>query len=313
MDINAWTIGGRARVVLEGSTHASIGRGPAAFLPMLVSGENAPVKKASLHLGIMARQHCLNEKHESYDEDTGVKYMVYDETQWITYDDAESFAVKRKMLDDECFGGVMIWAIDQDTPDFQALSGLLGDQFMSDAHLEGGELSDEEKKDLGSEMGGLTGDACYVPTGCFGAEPTIEGYPDCRSGDVSIGMTCAKDRYADKLGETKCSSGSVSYYDAAPELQDYHRSPYRDLPFVLKKIFTNPIGEDIAYRHTDKYGNNDRDPNGPDETDVGDDPCGFIVLDGDQDPLQGEFPSDFEFTHAEDGTRNPIKKRETPP
>lgn len=34
-------------------------------------------------------------------------------------------------------------------------------------------------------------------------------------------------------------------------------------------------------------------------------------MDGDEDALQGEFPSDFQFTHAEDGTGNPIKKRET--
>lgn len=442
-------------------------------------------------LEIMARQHRLNEKHVYYDEDTGVKYMVYDETQWITYDDAESFAAKRKMLDDECFGGVMIWAIDQDTPDFQALSGLLGDEFVTDALIEGGELSDEEKEDLVKEMGGLTGDACYVPTGCFGADPTIEGNPDCRSGDVSIGMvhapgeslqnlygalshtadTCAEgtwkkiccpaktpalncqwvgrpetgtkctggqgeitcgrgryelltDRYIDELGEKKCSSGSVSFCcDAAPELQDCHWTPCtvfgtcstgysqpiatrgdyckegsfqnfcckvdsklkncdwvpeveefvedgdytlvkmpsieecskrfcpstqftagkaklpnrasgkrgpcayafgglqhrlccdpdpdRDLPFDLKKIFPKPIGDDVAYRYTDNYGNNDRDPNGPEETDYGDDPYGFIVLDGDQDALQGEFPSDFAFMSDEDGTGNPIKKRET--
>ncbi|KAJ5375522.1 hypothetical protein N7517_007528 [Penicillium concentricum] len=442
---------------------------------------------------IMARKHRLNEKHEYFDNKTSVKYMVYDETQWITYDDAESFAVKRKMLDDECFGGVMIWAIDQDTPDFQALAGLLGDEFVSDALLEGGELSDDEKEDLVNEMGGLTGDACYVPTGCFGAAPTIEGNPDCRSGDVTVGMvhapgeslqnlygamshnaqTCAKgtwkriccpaktpaincrwvgrpdsgskctggegestcgtgqyelltDRYADELGETKCSSGLVSFCcDQAPEMQDCHWSPCtvfgtcstgysqpiatrgdyckegsfqnfcckvdsklnncdwvpavekftsgdgdgpnlitlptaqecskrfcpstqftaskaklpnrsagkrgpcdwaypglqhrlccdpdpdRDLPFDLKKIFPNPIGEDVGYRYTDNYGNNNRDPHGPDETDVGDDPYGFIVLDGDEDALQGEFPSNFEFTHAEDGTGKPIKKRET--
>lgn len=87
--------------------------------------------------------------------------------------------------------------------------------------------------------------------------------------------------------------------------------PDMDLPFDLKKIFPKPIGEDVIYRYNDNYGNNDRDPHGPDETDVGDDPYGFIVLDGDEDSLQGEFPSNFAFTHAEDGTGNPIKKRDT--
>ncbi|PGH27225.1 hypothetical protein AJ80_01182 [Polytolypa hystricis UAMH7299] len=441
---------------------------------------------------IMARQHRLNDKIIRYDNQTGVKYMVYDETQWITYDDAESFAKKREMLDKGCFGGVMIWAIDQDTPDFQALSGLLGDEFVADGLLEGGELSDKEKEALVDELGGLTGDGCYVTRGCANAKPTIEASGDCNPGDVTVALvhapgesyinlygllshtampcglgqwkrvccpaksparncksegvpeegskkctggkgdeTCGTGRYelvtdlyVDAPGMTKCSSGSISVCcDAAPELQKcrwtpctvFHKcsagehqplttrgdncetgsfqnfccplngkysncqwrpeikaayeedgkimipfptmqecssthcpstqltiakarlpqraggdvgpcnyyypgiqhrlccdpDPNLDLPFDLKKIFANPIGEDVVYSYLDNYGNNDRDPNDPDETDVGDDPYGFIVLDGDEDALQGQFPSNFLFVHENDGTGNPIKKRET--
>jgi len=36
--------------------------------------------------------------------------MVYDANQWISYDDAESFAEKRNFMDTRCIGGVMIWA-----------------------------------------------------------------------------------------------------------------------------------------------------------------------------------------------------------
>lgn len=136
----------------------------------------------------MARKHRLNNKIIRYDEDSGVKYMVYDGNQWITYDDEESFDKKREMLDKECFGGVMIWAIDQDTPDFQALSGLLGDDFVSGGFLEGGELSDEEKEGLVDEMGGLTGDGCYVTTGCVGAKQYIETTSDCNAGDVTVAI-----------------------------------------------------------------------------------------------------------------------------
>ncbi|KAL2829474.1 hypothetical protein BDW59DRAFT_178440 [Aspergillus cavernicola] len=443
---------------------------------------------------IMARQRRLNQKVVKYDEDSGVKYMIYDEDQWITYDDEESFEKKREMLEKECFGGVMIWAIDQDTEDFQALTGLLGDKWVTDELFEGGDLSDEEKEALVDEMGGLTGDGCYVTSGCVGGEPTIEGNPNCNKGDVvvaivhsptesfhelygllshaadtcglgqykrvccpadspavncqSVGMpegdstkctggkaeeTCGNgryelitDRYVDAVGQTKCSSGAISVCcDAAPELQKCHWSPCtvfhtcsdgyaqpiatrgdfcdegeaqnfcceldaaldnchwvpevetyeqseddditlinlpsieecsksgcpstqftaakaklpdrsagkrapcdyyspgirhhlccdpdpnRDLPFDLKKIFPNPIEEDVIYRYTDNYGNNDHDPDGPDEVDVGDDPYGFIVLDGDEGALQGEFSSNFIFTRSDDGSGNPIRKRET--
>lgn len=84
-----------------------------------------------------------------------------------------------------------------------------------------------------------------------------------------------------------------------------------DLPFDLKKIFPDPKGADVAYQYKDNYGNNNKDPHGPDEDDVGDDPYGFIVLDGDQEALQSKFASNFVFVHEDDGTGKPLKKRTT--
>ncbi|EFR03335.1 chitinase A1 [Nannizzia gypsea CBS 118893] len=437
---------------------------------------------------IMARQKRLNEKTIHYDEEAGVKYMVYDETQWVTYDDAESFGKKREILDNDCLGGVMIWAIDQDTNDFQALSGLLGDDFVSGSLLEGGSLSDDEKAGLASDLGGLTGDGCYVTFGCAG-EDGHGRLSKCNPGDIPVARvhspreadinlygllsheasycpkgkwktvccsakspatncewvgqphrdwkpctggkgtdTCGPSRYElitdtaiTETGEKFCSSGARSLCcDAAPDLEQCHWThctqfgncplgekriairgdkeggascrdgewqnfccatkgnpevepsrledgvtvikfptaqmcsitrckstqvtfgksmlPERtggspspcgyfyegiqhrlccdplaelDLPFDVKKIFPHPIGDDVIYHYSDNYGNNDRDPNGPGETDVGDDPYGFIVLDGDQDALQGNFPRDFVFVHKDDGTGNPLRRRET--
>lgn len=59
---------------------------------------------------IMARSNRLNEKTIVFNEEHGVTYMVYDSSQWITYDDEKSFAKKRDLLDHNCLGGVMIWA-----------------------------------------------------------------------------------------------------------------------------------------------------------------------------------------------------------
>ncbi|KAJ5375386.1 hypothetical protein N7517_007392 [Penicillium concentricum] len=347
---------------------------------------------------IMARQHRLNEKTIRYDEDSGVKYMVYDENQWITYDDEETFEKKREMLNKD-------------------------DKYVSGTLLEGGDLSDEEKEALVDEIGGLTGDKCYVTSACVGAKATIEGSSKCNSGDVTVAyvhapgespfelyrylshnsQACSKgaykrvycpaktpavnckwegvpdvgsskckggkgpdtcgngrnelftDRFTDADGGTKCSGDSKRSLccDAPPEMQKCHWSPCTvfstcstgyhhpittkgdfcdddsfqnfcceldakldnllknarkrlvrqpsslqqkldypdegpdmDLPFDLKKIFADPIGEDVVYQYTDNYGNNDDDPHGPDETDLGDDPYGFIVLDGDENALE---------------------------
>ncbi|KAF2473995.1 chitinase A1 [Lindgomyces ingoldianus] len=445
---------------------------------------------------IMARSKRLNDKKIVYENATGVTYMVYDDTQWITYDDAKSFAKKRELLDSECLGGVMIWAIDQDTPDFQALSALLGDEFVTGALIEGGTLSDEEKDALAQELGGLTGDGCYVTMGCSG--PGSSGkFNTCAKGDIPIERlhapggaagnvystgnlaqeieSCAKgqwktvccspkspavnckwvgaperssfycdggfeektcgdgryelvtDQYTTYEGGAKCASGARSLCcDAASELQQCHWSDcqtelkcpsggpltyrgneaggkpcpkgqyqsyccpiagiYQDcqwkpnvptpeknngqttyfsstmqqcmdtkcpkgqvtiakatlperpaglpapcmsynpgiehlfccdplrnvtLPFDVKKIFPHPHGFDVVYEYKDNYGNNDHDPHGPDETDVGDDPYGFVLLDGDEGALQGNFPRDYVFVHDDDGTGNPIKRRET--
>lgn len=135
---------------------------------------------------ITARQNRLNDKRIEYVEEHGVTYMVYEEDQWITYDDAKSFAKKREILDNECLGGVMIWAIDQDTEDFKALSGLLGDEYVSDALIDGGVLSTDEMDALAQELGGLTGDSCYVTLGCSGPDSKDSKFNTCEKGDVAI-------------------------------------------------------------------------------------------------------------------------------
>ncbi|KAF2004069.1 glycoside hydrolase family 18 protein [Amniculicola lignicola CBS 123094] len=445
---------------------------------------------------IMARTNRLNQKEIRYVNESGVTYMLYDSDQWITYDDEKSFAAKRKLLDEECLGGVMIWAIDQDTQDFKALSALLGDQYVTDALVEGGTMGNEEKEALSGELGGLTGDGCYVTLGCSGPGSNNK-FATCDKGDVPIerlhapggnpynvyksgnlaheAESCAKgqwktvcckakspavnckwkgapvrssmycdggndqatcgdgryelvtDRFTTYEGGAICASGARSLCcDAAAELQQckwsgcqdnlncpeggyltyrgnqeggkacpkgqyqafccpiagiyddcvwrpdvpapkkengittYSQSsmtqcmsascpktqvtiakatlperpaglpapcgsysvgmqhkfccnPVRDvkLPFDVEKIFGKDAkGFDVLYEYKDNYGNNDKDPYGPDETDVGDDPYGFIVLDGDENSLQGKFPRDFAFVHEDDGTGKPIKKRE---
>lgn len=75
-----------------------------------------------------------------YDEASTVKYNVFEGSQWISYDDEQSFADKKRFISSHCLSGVMIWAIDQDTADHAALAGLLGD--FSDTQLQGGSLDD---------------------------------------------------------------------------------------------------------------------------------------------------------------------------
>ncbi|KAK6360310.1 hypothetical protein TWF730_006457 [Orbilia blumenaviensis] len=60
-----------------------------------------------------------------FDKVAGVKYMSWD-NQWVSYDDAESIAFKRHWAASKCLGGLMIWALDQDTPDNVGLAAAIG-------------------------------------------------------------------------------------------------------------------------------------------------------------------------------------------
>lgn len=94
--------------------------------------------------------------------------MYPDLDQWISYDTPESLEVKRKFITDNCLGGVMIWAIDHDTNNFELLTGLFGQEFMDARQISGGLLSSTDKEKIAAKLSSLTGDGCYVTTQCAG-------------------------------------------------------------------------------------------------------------------------------------------------
>lgn len=61
-----------------------------------------------------------------HDKEAAVNYIVFDDDQWVSFDNKETFKQKVDWADSVGLGGVMIWSIDQDDNDFSALTGLLG-------------------------------------------------------------------------------------------------------------------------------------------------------------------------------------------
>ena len=120
-----------------------------------------------------------------YDPKSTVKYNVYDGNQWISYDDEQSFTDKKKYLTSRCLGGLMIWAIDQDTQNHDALEGLLGD--FSSSQLEGGSLDPKAAKALSSAFGAYTGQNCFVtPTCTDGTDGQKQQDQVCPTGTRSV-------------------------------------------------------------------------------------------------------------------------------
>ncbi|KAK4982525.1 hypothetical protein LTR50_007700 [Elasticomyces elasticus] len=99
-----------------------------------------------------------------YDEQSTVKYNVYEGNQWISYNNKQSFFDKKKFLSGRCLNGLMIWAIDQDTQSHVALQGLLGD--FSARQLEGGNLDPKTATVLSLAFGAYTGQNCFVTPTC---------------------------------------------------------------------------------------------------------------------------------------------------
>ncbi|KAH6655949.1 hypothetical protein BKA67DRAFT_675964 [Truncatella angustata] len=101
-----------------------------------------------------------------WDEDAAVNYMTYGEDQWVSFDTNQTFQQKIDFANDHCLGGIMIWAVDQDTYDWQALSALLDDDVNGDSLLTGGSETTSTKKELATAYSAYTGADCYV-TDCF--------------------------------------------------------------------------------------------------------------------------------------------------
>ena len=52
-----------------------------------------------------------------HDKEAAVKYITWDNDQWVSYDDEETFKAKINFANKLGLGGLLIWAIDQDTDD----------------------------------------------------------------------------------------------------------------------------------------------------------------------------------------------------
>ncbi|KAK2742839.1 hypothetical protein FQN57_005130 [Myotisia sp. PD_48] len=61
-----------------------------------------------------------------HDEGAAVKYLVFKDNQWVSYDDSDTFKQKINWANKIGIGGSIIWAADTDDDKYSAHSGLLG-------------------------------------------------------------------------------------------------------------------------------------------------------------------------------------------
>jgi GH18 family chitinase len=93
------------------------------------SGGNAGV--CSNKVGILLNSEIVEIMNDrqvkpTLDKDAAVKILKFDNNQWLTYDDADTFKLKAEFARGQCLGGVMVWAVSYDLP-YGNYSSALGE------------------------------------------------------------------------------------------------------------------------------------------------------------------------------------------
>ncbi|TDZ15172.1 Endochitinase [Colletotrichum orbiculare MAFF 240422] len=96
-----------------------------------------------------------------YDKEHQIKYIVWNQNQWVSYDDPETIEAKIDFANEQGLGGLLIWSIDQDTDNLDALGAVVGPTTKALA------LRQTLSEDGAATWDQLGAQNCYV-TGCGG-------------------------------------------------------------------------------------------------------------------------------------------------
>ncbi|KAL3439807.1 hypothetical protein BJX65DRAFT_68290 [Aspergillus insuetus] len=97
-----------------------------------------------------------------YIKEHAVKYITWNQDQWVSYDDRETIQQKIKFANHLGLGGLLIWAIDLDTPNLDALSAVIWPETIGFRYQERAEDTWED----------VSQDQCYsTPCGVSQCDP----------------------------------------------------------------------------------------------------------------------------------------------
>ncbi|KAI7081911.1 hypothetical protein KC356_g8770 [Hortaea werneckii] len=109
-------------------------------------------------------------------KEDAVKYLTWDFNQWVSYDDEETFRMKREYANSLCLGGIMVWALDLDKPIEQtSVNSLLGSEMSLNS-----KWNTLSSRRAITRSNALTLDlfwtACQPPSGAADGRMCPEGY-----------------------------------------------------------------------------------------------------------------------------------------
>ncbi|KAI1852652.1 hypothetical protein JX266_002193 [Neoarthrinium moseri] len=139
-----------------------------------------------------------------FDREAAVKYLTFDDNQWISYDDEETFKVKKAWANDIGFGGSMIWAVDTDDDKFTAMTGLVGHQ-VSHVNTETVLALAQTSANVAGSLQGENGQGCKVLKD-YSCKATSD--LRCASGETLVGWD--RDGCDDDEGKPICCPGDTA-------------------------------------------------------------------------------------------------------
>ncbi|KAL1614362.1 hypothetical protein SLS54_009789 [Diplodia seriata] len=165
----------------------------------------------------------------TYLRDEAVKYITYDDNQWVSYDDSETFGQKVDWADEIGLGGLMIWSVDLDDDVYSALSGLTNKTLgVIETGPEAGEI-DGDGKSVSQDWASQNGQECFLGD-CVDEDGPADsgeinllsvrgsdgdgGHHHCTSGWQIF--CCKADRWAaliDQCGYAKCGADCDDGYE----------------------------------------------------------------------------------------------------
>jgi hypothetical protein len=143
-----------------------------------------------------------------YDEDSVSRWMVSSLSQWISYEDAESFGGKVQLIMRRCLKGFAVSSLDLDTQDYQALTALVGEDAMVHGIVEN-QLSRGERQRLVSDLAAYTGQNCYIAEGCTDGTGD-DDRATCGSGYMAVESGHAPTLFGART-LSKCDEGKWHY------------------------------------------------------------------------------------------------------
>lgn len=103
-----------------------------------------------------------------YDKENAVKWITWGGDQWVSYDDFDTIQQKVEFANSIGLGGLLIWAVDLDTPDLDALSAVVYPE----------KLSNLARRSMSANNWSKVGGGHCRVTDC--------GHPYCNPGEIMI-------------------------------------------------------------------------------------------------------------------------------